>query len=234
MAAASPILHAGPLILRSLHPVDAPALCHLAADKRIAATTISVPHPYTRAHADSFIQHAQQEDAERGSTIFAVTILTHGGATAHCFQGEDISLPEQGHEHLNSKEILDSSQYELVGTVSLMRSPGSNEAELGYWIGVPYWGRGFAQLAAKAAVQYAFGALKLARVCANCFASNRASSRVLAKVGMHRMNVLEKSHEKWGMLQDEEVWLADSSDFAATLHFEGSGRTAYCSGGRAE
>lgn len=214
MAAASPDMNAGPLMLRLLHPADAPALCHLAADKRIAATTVSIPHPYTRAHADSFIQHAQQEDAKAGSAIFAVTAFPHGGATARCLQEGETSLTEQGNERIGRKEPGSNSQYNLVGTVSLMRTAGSNEAELGYWIGVPYWGRGFAQLAAKAAVQYAFGSLKLARVRANCFTSNAASSRVLAKVGMHRIDVLERSHEKWGVLQDEEVWLAESTDFA--------------------
>ncbi|KAK9837953.1 hypothetical protein WJX74_008443 [Apatococcus lobatus] len=180
MSGTAPILHTGPLVLRLLQPADAPALCCLAADKRIAATTISVPHPYTQHHAESFIQHAQQEYSQGASVIFAVTASSWDGASA---RGQ---------------------------LLSLTRKAGGNQAELGYWIGVPHWRQGFAQLAAKAVVEYAFGTLKLARLHANCFASNTASSKVLAKVGMHREFLLAKSHEKWGVLQDEEFWCIDA------------------------
>ena len=108
-------------------------------------------------------------------------------------------------------QAIDEAHAVLVGTVSLMRQPDEDFAELGYWVGVPYWGQGFAQLAARAILDYAFGTLKLACVRATCFASNGASSRILAKVGMHRERVLERSREKWGILQDEELWLIDAA-----------------------
>ena len=207
MSDATPVLHAGPLILRLLRPGDANTLCWLAADKRIAAATISIPHPYTHDHAASFIQHAQQEHEKRGSAIFAMTWVLSDDSPART-KANKIGAPSALH---GACLVADEAHAELVGTVSLVRQTGENAAELGYWVGVPYWGQGFAQLAARAILDYAFGTLKLASVRATCFANNGASSRVLAKVGMHREKVLERSREKWGIFQDEELWVIEAA-----------------------
>src|ERR1700746_2272380 len=44
----------------------------------------------------------------------------------------------------------------LVGGIGLRIDPPHQHAELGYWIGVPYWGRGYATEAARAVVRYGF------------------------------------------------------------------------------
>jgi RimJ/RimL family protein N-acetyltransferase len=56
-------------------------------------------------------------------------------------------------------------------------------AELGYWLGQPFWGRGHATAAARQVLEYGFGRLDLERVTANCLLTNRASWRVLEKLG---------------------------------------------------
>ena len=167
MIAAAPVLHAGPLVLRLLWPSDAPALCRLVADKRIGAMTVGILHPYTQAHADSFIQYAQNEFAKGGSIIFAMVILSPDVGPS-CSQADyaDASSAEHG-----AYEPYDGAHAEPIGTIGLMRNPGRNEAELGYWVGVPCWGRGFAQVAAKATVELAFRVLQLAHVSAKRFAS---------------------------------------------------------------
>ena len=55
--------------------------------------------------------------------------------------------------------------------------------ELGYWIGKPYWGNGYATEAARAAVQLAMVELKVTKLIAGWFIDNPASGRVLEKLG---------------------------------------------------
>lgn len=72
----------------------------------------------------------------------------------------------------------------LVGAVGLELSAQHRRGELGYWIGRPYWGRGFATEAARAVIAFAFETLELHRVQAMHFTRNPASGRVLEKAGM--------------------------------------------------
>jgi RimJ/RimL family protein N-acetyltransferase len=60
---------------------------------------------------------------------------------------------------------------------------GGPDPELGYWIGVPYWGRGYATEAARALIDHAFGALGCERLAGRARVSNPASRRVLEKCG---------------------------------------------------
>ena len=91
--------------------------------------------------------------------------------------------------------ITDSSGI-LVGAISLRIESGQGSAELGYWIGLPYWGRGYATEAVRAMVRYGFDELGLNRIHAQHFARNPASGRVLEKAGFthegfHRARVLK-------------------------------------------
>ena len=71
----------------------------------------------------------------------------------------------------------------FVGTVGLV-SPGEDgDAELGYWIGRPYWNQGFATEAARVVVDFAFEYIGSARVHAHHFSRNPSSGRVLQKLG---------------------------------------------------
>ena len=56
-------------------------------------------------------------------------------------------------------------------------------AEIGYWIGEAYWGRGIATNAVRAMGEYAFETFDLARLYAEVFEWNPASCRVLEKTG---------------------------------------------------
>ena len=69
-----------------------------------------------------------------------------------------------------------------VGPIGLCgaHSHGNGPIEVGYWLGRPYWGKGFATEAARAVTAVAQG---LGRVTAGHFVDNPASGRVLEKVG---------------------------------------------------
>lgn len=102
----------------------------------------------------------------------------------------------------------------LLGTVSLRHYVRDRRAELGYWLAQPAWGHGFATEAAQAAVDFGFRELGLARVYAQVLAGNRASLRVVDKLGMvnegvkrQHVNKARRLHDVvlYGLLRDE--WL---------------------------
>lgn len=92
----------------------------------------------------------------------------------------------------------------LVGGVGLV--PGQDvqrhSAELGYWIGRRYWGRGIASAAVHEMIAHAFGPLDYVRLHAGVFVHNPASVRVLEKTGFEREGVMRKWAVKDGAYVD--------------------------------
>ncbi|MEO1015208.1 MAG: GNAT family N-acetyltransferase [Pseudomonadota bacterium] len=70
----------------------------------------------------------------------------------------------------------------FIGVISLSPHDGAADAELGYWFGKPFWGKGYATEAAGAVVAYA-DASGLTLLHSGFFEFNPASGRVLRKVG---------------------------------------------------
>jgi [ribosomal protein S5]-alanine N-acetyltransferase len=72
-----------------------------------------------------------------------------------------------------------------VGGIGLERGEDvfRRSAEVGYWLGEPFWGRGIATEAVRAVTAYAFATFDLCRLQAHVFAWNPASMRVLEKAG---------------------------------------------------
>ncbi|MEM9401550.1 MAG: GNAT family N-acetyltransferase [Pseudomonadota bacterium] len=73
---------------------------------------------------------------------------------------------------------------ELVGAVGLTRLEDHTEAELGYWVGVPFWNRGIATEATLAVFEYGFTMFGLTRIVGWYLHRNPASGRVMLKAGM--------------------------------------------------
>ncbi len=71
---------------------------------------------------------------------------------------------------------------QVIGGIGLFAMNG-HRAEIGYWLGVKYWGRGIVPGAVKTLTRYALKELKLRRVYAKVFVVNKASARVLEKAG---------------------------------------------------
>ena len=66
-----------------------------------------------------------------------------------------------------------------------------DEAELGYWIGVPLWGRGLVPEAAKEILRHAFEDLRLSRVWCGYYDGNEKSKRVQEKLGFRYVRTSE-------------------------------------------
>ena len=72
----------------------------------------------------------------------------------------------------------------LLGAIGLGLVTPHRRGSLGYWLGVPFWGQGYATEAVRRVVAYGFAELRLHRIEATVFSGNAASARVLEKVGM--------------------------------------------------
>ncbi|MGE5412297.1 MAG: GNAT family N-acetyltransferase [Clostridiales bacterium] len=98
--------------------------------------------------------------------------------------------------------VLKGSQ-KLCGAIGLSSIDMHYErAELGYWIGVPYWGQGYCTEAAKEVVRFGFEDLKLNRIYAQYFSANTASGRVMQKIGMQREGCLRQHVKKYDKFMD--------------------------------
>ena len=83
------------------------------------------------------------------------------------------------------------SSGELVGVISLTRN-GGDEGEIGYWVGRPYQGRGYAREAAAVVIALGFEALALRRVVAACLPDNEPSWRVMEHCGMAYVDAIQR------------------------------------------
>lgn len=79
-------------------------------------------------------------------------------------------------------------------------------AEIGYWLGEPFWGRGIMTEAVQAVTEYAFKNFDLCRIEAGIFEWNLASMRVLEKAGYECEARLKKSVTKDGITVDQLIY----------------------------
>lgn len=94
----------------------------------------------------------------------------------------------------------------LVGAIGLMGMAAGHQAELGYWVGRPYWNQGFCTEASEAVLRYAFSELGLIRVHSNHFSLNPASGRVMRKLGMQYEGSRRWHVKKWDKFEDLELY----------------------------
>jgi [ribosomal protein S5]-alanine N-acetyltransferase len=94
---------------------------------------------------------------------------------------------------------------ELCGLIGL--SPRNDvyhqTAEIGYWIGEPFWGKGIATRTVKLITAYGFDQLGFVRIHTGVIEFNPASMRVLEKNGYEKEGIFRKSITKNGRLWDE-------------------------------
>lgn len=109
--------------------------------------------------------------------------------------------------------ILLAGTSTLIGGVGLRLNRDHNHAEIGYWLGVPYWGKGYATEASAELLRYGFEDLKLHRIYASHFAHNPASGDILRKIGM-KYEGRQRGHlMKWDEYLDLEMYGIVAQDF---------------------
>src|SRR5712692_6699415 len=187
-----PVLETERLILRAPRFEDAEAIATLVNDRRVAENTLRIPHPYALADARAFLTAANTGDGE-----IAFLICTQGttalGTTA-----------------------LGAT---VLGCCGIAKLDGETP-EIGYWLGVPFWGKGYATEAAHALIDHAFVDLGHDTLVAGARVSNPASRRVLEKcgfqwtgVGLYRIRALASSapvdrfhldRRRWAITREDE------------------------------
>ena len=102
--------------------------------------------------------------------------------------------------------VVLSHASELIGALGVRIIPQFDRAELGYWIGKPYWGNGYCTEAGHAILEYGFPELKLNRIHASHMTRNPASGKVMQKLGMIHEGRSRQHAKKWDVFEDLELY----------------------------
>lgn len=165
--------------MRPFEEADAPFVQALLSDGSIAATTRTFEHPYPEGAALKWVRGHPERWATGQAAIFAVCLEESPGA---------------------------ASSPGPVGAIGLHIQTVDHSAELGYWIGKPFWNRGIASEAARRMVRFAFEDLGLNRVFAHHMLSNPASGAVLRNAGLTLEGTLRQHVRKYGVFHDIAVY----------------------------
>ncbi len=94
---------------------------------------------------------------------------------------------------------------EVVGGIGLIANVDvyKHSMELGYWLSEMYWGKGIMTEAIESIVNYGFRYFEVIKIYASVFENNKASMRVLEKVGFHKEAILKKAILKDNVLMEE-------------------------------
>ncbi len=106
---------------------------------------------------------------------------------------------------------------EAIGSVGVFPKEDISRisAEVGYWVGEPFWGRGYATIALKSIIDYGFKNFDINRIYAIPFPSNSASQKVIQKSGLKLEAILKQSMIKNGIIIDEYIYAILREDWNA-------------------
>ncbi len=112
---------------------------------------------------------------------------------------------EDGPEYVLAIEV----NGEAAGGIGIVRGSDIERvsAELGYWLGEQYWGRGIVTAAIRHFAPWAMERFGLTRLHADTFHDNPASARVLEKAGFTRESVKHRAAIKLGEIKDMNVYV---------------------------
>lgn len=99
--------------------------------------------------------------------------------------------------------ILFNNQFAGVIGINPMTDVYRHSAEIGYWLGEPYWGKGIMSKALELMVDHCFNKLEIVRLHTGVFEYNKVSGRVLEKNGFVYEGAFKLGVQKNGQLVDE-------------------------------
>lgn len=143
------VLHSGRLTLRPWQPSDVDTVAGILAEPRMLRY-LPLPNPYTREHADAYVNRTAPSRAADGTGI--------------------------------ELAVCENTTARVLGAALLLLEAGGESGEIGYWIGLPDWGQGFATEAAATLTRFAFSN-GIRRLVIRCDTPNAASARVALALG---------------------------------------------------
>ncbi len=141
---------------------------------RLAGFTL---RPFRRGDEHSLVEHINNRKIAR-----ATLTIPHPYTVADALSWIDQNLKAGRRRKKTEINFAIDKGGQVIGGIGLGKIDG-HQAEIGYWLGEKHWGQGIVTAAVEAVTRYAFTELRLSRVYAYTFLSNRASARVLEKAG---------------------------------------------------
>lgn len=102
--------------------------------------------------------------------------------------------------------IVSKAEKLVIGGIGLMTNRKHQRAEIGYWVGKPYWRQGYTTEASQKVIQFGFERLGLNRIYAMCVAQNVGSSGVMKKLGMVYEGTKRQHAHRDGQIYDYEFY----------------------------
>jgi RimJ/RimL family protein N-acetyltransferase len=166
------------LILRQIEMKDASRLVEQINNLEISKWLLAVPYPYKNKDALWWINHCREKNKEK---------------------------PRKSYEYL----VELKSELGIIGGFGISSIKyDQGTADLGYWLGEDYWGKGYATEGVSRLIDYAFKDLKLRRLKIPAFATNPASNALAKKLGFTYEGRLRKAVicKATGKIHDENIW----------------------------
>jgi len=135
---------------------------------------------------------------------------------------EWLALRHEEGEHAFA--ILRKGEEGLIGVVGLTVDDGGESAEIGYWVGREFWGRGYATEAVRRILLFGFGVLGLTQVDAFVFPGNDASIKVLTNTGFSKARTASRASPARGGDREVIVYTLSRAEFARVTLSQAVGR----------
>lgn len=170
------------------------------------------------------LRHWQESDVE---ALYELAKDEHVGPDCGWNPHKDIAESEFVLKNILMKEgtfaIVLKDTGNVIGNISIFKSEyadNDNQAEIGFWLGYPYWNKGYMSEACRYLLNYCFNEFKLKKIWCVHFEYNHKSARVQKKCGFryhhtdyhHYIKLIDKTFVAIVNCMTSEEWKHELSD----------------------
>jgi RimJ/RimL family protein N-acetyltransferase len=196
-----------PLAMTSQVPL--PATVQFAPDYPILTERLAL-RPFSRGDVDAVFSYRSRADVSE--YLFDHPMTHEECAEAVRARAGQIAFSEEGDKIVLAVERRDDQR--LIGEVSLIwRSVPDLQGEVGYIFHPDAHGQGFASEAAHTLLAFGFEVMGLHRIYARCDARNRASERVMQRLGMRREAHFREHMQVKGRWDEELIYAVLETEY---------------------